>query len=218
MRYVCLCLLMFSFSSCFEVLEQITLKNDGSGTLNIKLNLSQSKTKMKSIMLMEKVNGHRVPKKEEIKKEFKDLVSTANAINGISNAAHTYDFTDYIFSFSCDFTDLDKLNSLIYAVRKKKSKKPVTRDKYVDYEIDAKKMKRNFTFAWTKDYLKLSAEDKKVFDEATFTGVYKFARKVNSNSNSNAKISANKQAVMLRLNVIDVINKKKTIKNTIQLN
>ncbi|MEJ0101467.1 MAG: hypothetical protein WDO19_02430 [Bacteroidota bacterium] len=35
-------LLLFSLSSCFQLIEEITMKNDGSGDMQITLNLSQS--------------------------------------------------------------------------------------------------------------------------------------------------------------------------------
>ena len=56
-------LVFFSFTSCFEIVEEVTLKKDGSGEMSFSINLSQSKTKLNSIMLMDSINGYKVPKK-----------------------------------------------------------------------------------------------------------------------------------------------------------
>ena len=75
------CILMLQ--SCFEIVEQVFIKEDGSGTFELVLNMSKSKTKINSIMKMKKVNGHDVPDKEEIAKKINDLEKTIRqAYNG----------------------------------------------------------------------------------------------------------------------------------------
>ena len=62
-----LCFLVLLCTSCFELVEELTLNENGSGEYEFTANLSQSKTKLKSIMLMDKVNGYEVPSQEKIK-------------------------------------------------------------------------------------------------------------------------------------------------------
>ncbi|MBL0359080.1 MAG: hypothetical protein IPP72_20435 [Chitinophagaceae bacterium] len=59
----------FLLQSCFEIIEQVFVKNDGTGTFQLVLNMSKSKTKISSILKMKTVNGHAVPTKEEITKK-----------------------------------------------------------------------------------------------------------------------------------------------------
>ena len=60
-------------------------------------------------------------------------------------------------------------------------------------------------------------KDRKVFETASYTGVYRFESAVKSCTNQQAKISKSKKAVMLRVNAQDIITTNQTIKNKIQL-
>lgn len=211
--FIILCL-----TSCFEVLEQFSFNSDGSGNMKLIVNMSQSKTKLKSIMLMETVNGHKVPSEDQITSQLEEIVLTASKASGISNVKKETDFINFIFSFSCDFKSTVDLNKMIQSIRKDKQKKTIDFEDHVSFDKANKSISRNFNFDWSKDYLKLSDEDKDVLQKATFTGIYKLTNEVVSNSNAQAKIAANKKAVMLKLNLKDIINKTQTIKNTIQYN
>lgn len=207
---------LFLLTGCFEILENFKFNADGSGSLKFIVNMSQSKTKLKSIMLMDEVNGHKVPSKAEITNQINDVVKYAKMTKGISNVSKKVDFENFIFTFSCDFASSSSFNKMIQNIRKGKEKKSINYEEHISISKDDKLIKRNFTFAWTKKYLTLSEEDKDVLDKATFTGVYKLDKEVVNNSNPKAKIAANKKAVMVKLGFKAIINKSQTIKNQIK--
>ena len=60
-------------------------------------------------------------------------------------------------------------------------------------------------------------EDRKVFETATMTTIYRFETPIIASKNPDAKISGNKKAIMLRVNAQDLITNKHSIKNQIQL-
>jgi hypothetical protein len=62
-------------SSCFEVIEEIAIKNDGTGDVVLTINLSQSKTKVASVMLLDSVQGYKVPSKQKIQQELNEAVA-----------------------------------------------------------------------------------------------------------------------------------------------
>nr|BFF39643.1 hypothetical protein BACY1_14480 [Tenacibaculum mesophilum] len=70
-------LLLFStisillFTSCFEFVEEVSFNKDGSGSAVLTINLSKSKTKLASIMLLDSINGYKVPSKVTIRKKYK---------------------------------------------------------------------------------------------------------------------------------------------------
>lgn len=215
-RIICIIPFFIMLTSCFEILEQFDFNDDGSGSFKVIANLSQSKTKLKTIMLKDEVNGHKIPSKNDIVNKLNEIEKLAKATKGISNVNHKTDFTNFIFTFSCDFNSASSLNKMVQNIRVGTENKSVPYEKYISVNKDDKFIKRNFTFAWSNQFLKLSKEDKEVFKDATFTGVYKLKNEVLSNSNKEAKVSANKKAVMLKMGLMDIINKTKTIQNKIQ--
>ena len=63
----------------------------------------------------------------------------------------------------------------------------------------------------------MSNADKEIFATANYTGIFKFESDVATTANIESKTSANKKAVMLKLNVLDIITNKKSIENKINL-
>lgn len=204
-------------SSCFEFVEQLKLNEDGSGSMKLIMNMSQSKTKLKSVMLMDKVNGHKVPSQQDITNQINSVASIAKGVKGISNVKASQDFDNFIMTFSFDFKSVEDINAMVYEVRKAKQKK-VTPQKVVLFSYgNDKKLNRSFDFKWLKDFSKLKPEDQDVFKDATYASIYRFDKSIKKVSNSSSKVSPSKKATMLRLNMGDVIKQKETLKNTVSL-
>ncbi|MGB4843763.1 MAG: hypothetical protein WBP16_04810, partial [Ferruginibacter sp.] len=96
------CLILFQ--SCFEIIETVFLKADGSGNFQLVLNLSKSKTKLNSISKRKTINGHEVPSRYEISNKITEIEKTAAKTPGISNVKTAVDYDNYIASISCNFT------------------------------------------------------------------------------------------------------------------
>src|SRR5690606_20993500 len=104
--------MLFSLSSCFQFIEEITLNANGSGTMKLTLTMSQSKAKLASIMLLDSVNNRKVPSQKDIENAMTESVDFLKKAEGISNVKKTTDLKNYILSLSFDFTELSKINNL----------------------------------------------------------------------------------------------------------
>ena len=220
-NYLLLCLCLTLCTSCFEVLEEITLNTDGSGNMLVTFNLSKSKSKLASIMLMDSINGRKVPSKSDIREGMVEAEKHLKTIKGISNIKKTIDFENYIFTLSCDFSSVENLDNVFKDLIQKNNKRNRTKFNSTSftYNTSSKNFKRSFTYdeSIKKNFNKLSSEDREIFDGANFTSIYRFKNTVKSVSNPNAKVSANKKAVFLKVDAMSLILNKKNIANTIQL-
>ena len=209
----CLCLL----TSCFEIVEQVFVKNDGSGNLQIVLNLSKSKTKINSIRQMKTVNGHDVPSEYEIKSKLKEIEKSVAKTVGISAVKTTLDLDNYIATISCNFNKVNQLNGIVKSIANDNNGDGKYNEKSYNYEATKNLFERLNKVSLKKDYNKMSNADKEVFATANYTAIYKFENTVTSVSNKDAKTSPSKKAVMLQQNVLDIITEKKSIENKITL-
>lgn len=215
--YLLLFCCLFLFESCFEIIEQIFVKQDGSGNFQLMVNLSKSKTKLNSIMKMKTVNGHDVPTKEDINYKIVQIERALNKTVGISNVKSTVDFDNYIATINCNFTKVHQLNTVIkniYDIEKSAGKAP---DKTYNFDASTQVFTRLHPFSLKNEYNKMSNADKEIFSSANYTSIFKFENIVTACSNKEAKISPSKKAVMLKLNALDIITDKKTIENKINL-
>ena len=211
--FCCLILLQ----SCFEIIEQVYLKNDGSGNFQLVVNLSKSKTKLNAIIKMKTINGHEVPSKAEIKNNIADLERTIANTAGISNVKTTVDFDNYIATLNCNFTKVTQLNSALKNVYLSKKDNPSGRENIYAFDAAANLFTRVNKFSLKDEYKKLSNADKEIFATANYTTIFKFDSKVSTTSNKETKISPSKKAVLLKLNALDIITDKKSIENKITL-
>ena len=70
-------------SSCFQVVEEVTLKNDGTGEMQLTVNFSQSRSKLASIMLMDSLNGYKIPSEKDIQQFMNETVDYLNKSKGM---------------------------------------------------------------------------------------------------------------------------------------
>ncbi|PZX95443.1 hypothetical protein DOS84_02440 [Flavobacterium aquariorum] len=207
---------VFLFQSCFEVIEEVKIKDDGSGHFNFVINFSQSKTKINSVLKMQKINGYVIPSKEEIKNEAAKLEALAQNTAGISNVKTNIDLTNYIFAIDLDFQKITNLNAVFLKLKNSKKISPTIATDY--FTFNDKKFIRSQKIPIKALYDKLEKADKEVFQTAKYTSVYKFDSTIKSFSNKNAVTSKSNKAIKLNGSVINVINGNEKIENTITLN
>jgi len=207
---------VFLFQSCFEVIEEVKMKDDGSGHFNFVINFSQSKTKINSVLKMQKINGYKIPSKDEIKKEASKLEALAQNTTGISNVKTNIDLTNYIFVVDLDFQKITNLNAVFLKLKNSKKIDPSITTDY--FTFNDKKFIRSQKVPIKALYDKLEKADKEVFETAKYTAVYKFDSTIKSFSNKNATPSKSKKAIKLNSSVLNVINGNEKIENTIILN
>jgi len=209
--------LLFLCTGCFEIVEEVSFNKDGSGHVTLTLNLSKSKTKLNSIMLLDSINDYHVPSEVEVRKQIAEAVNRVKKIEGISNLKNTMNFNDYIFTFSCDFADTDALNTVISNFSSRKDATLIKQNKHFNFDKSKNTFTRNYHYNIAKEFKKTKMEDRKVFETASFTTIYRFETPIVTSENLTAKIARSKKAIMLKVSAHDIIQNKNSIKNQIKL-
>ena len=211
-------LLIPILSSCFEVIEEISMKNDGTGDVVLTINLSQSKTKVASVMLLDSIQGYKVPSRQKIQQELNEAVAYLKKSEGISNVKSSSDFNNYIATISFSFKDVSNINNITKNILAQQKIKATNTSSY-SYNKSTKTFSRKYQAVSTAktEFNKLKAKDKAVFNGATYTSIYRFESPVTSSTNPASNVSKSKKAVMLKSSIMDLINGKINVSNTIQL-
>lgn len=213
-----LALILFSLSSCFEVVEDVTFNNDGSGMFKLIINLSQSKSEINTLMNLDSSSGYKVPKKNELNLYLDQSLKTLKATEGLSNVTIKRDYENWIFELKTDFKNTENLETGLKNIYKYFSNgKPFNfKNKLIfdgkTLERDIEKIDEN-----TRNQLNKPTE-KIILAKAKYTTIYRFEKTIEKSNNHRAKISPSKKAIMLQSNVLNIINGKETIKNYIKLN
>ncbi|MGJ8591534.1 MAG: hypothetical protein ACSHXF_03240 [Aquaticitalea sp.] len=214
--YILLFFVFFTVTSCFEIVEEVEMNSDGTGKLMFTLNMSQSKNKLASIMLLDSINGYKVPSKKDIQSGINDIISELKRAEGVRNIQKKEDYENFIFSVSCDFKKIENINNLTDEITRKQ--KNTASSTYL-FNTSKSNFTRKYTYSneIKKQYNKLHSENKKVFNDATYTIIYRFDKTIVTQKNPTAKISKSKKSSMQRINAMDFINGSSDISNSIQL-
>lgn len=211
-----LLLILLSLTSCFDIVDKIHLKADGSGEYALILNASKSKTRIEQVSKMETINGKKVPKKSEIDAKLKEIASVFKSTPGISNVKTSIDFTNYIIKLNCDFKKIENINAGLEMLKTKKLIGKMVPTQLYGYS--GKTFTKNKFSTFKSEYEKLSSADKEVFNNAKYTSIMQFDDAIKSQTNSTYSISPNKKALKLDGSILDFILQKKQLQNTITLN
>lgn len=210
--------LLFTFTSCIEIIDDLDINEDGSGTFKYTVNISSSKVKLNSYLALDSLDGKRVPSLEEIKGYVNDVVTSLKDQEGISNLTMESNYTDFIFKLKLDFNSVDDLQAAIKAVAQENSKKRFLEElnhNWLDYSGNA--LVRSIPKMNIERANNLSAEETKLLKEGTYTSITRFANEVDRFENKDAILAKNKKAVMVRTDAYSLSQKNQLLDNTIYL-
>jgi len=206
---------LLALTSCFDILDKVNVKADGTGEYTIILNASKSKTRLASISKMETINGKKVPKKAEIENKINEAAKIFKGTPGITNVKTSMDFDNYIIKLSCSFRKIENINAGLEQLKAKNILGKMIPTQIYSQNLEKKSLTRNKVNTFKSDYDKMGKADKEIFNNAKYTSVMQFESSVKSQTNSAYVLSPNKKAVKLEADILDLIFQKKQLQNTI---
>jgi hypothetical protein len=210
--------LLFSFTSCIEIIDDLSINEDGSGTFKYTVNISSSKVKLNSYIALDSLDGKRVPSLDEIKGYVDEVVTSLKRQEGISNLTIESNYSDFIFKLKLDFNSVQDLQAAIKAVAQENSKKRYLEElnhSWLSYKSES--LVRSIPKMNIARAQNLSAEEIKLLKEGSYTSITRFANEVTRFDNSNAILAKNKKAVMVRTDTYSLSQKTQLLDNTIYL-
>ncbi|MEN9968176.1 MAG: hypothetical protein RIR94_348 [Bacteroidota bacterium] len=218
MKYILGFLLIGLLSACIEISDDLTLNNDGSGTLRYKINLSASKVKVNSILALDSLDGKPVPSKAQISAKINEFVRILDAQVGISNVLVEENYTDFIFKFSCDFSSIRNLQDGIkLSIAQISNEKISTSADQFWLSWDGNTLVRSIPSYITQQIKNYKLEDAELLKEGVYTSIARFERPVASFENKLGTLSKNQLAVMVRTNTFELKENQHLLDNTIVL-
>lgn len=210
--------LLCGLTSCFEIVEDVTFRKNGSGVLKLIINLSQSKNEINTLMKLDSNSGYRIPREKEINAYLDKAIITLKATPGLSKIVLRRDFTNWVFEIETEFNNTKSLEEGMKAIYSEFSggKQFSFRNKLIYNDKSLEREMEPFDENVKKQLNKPT--EKKIFARAKYTTIYHFENQVLTYSNKRAKLSPSKKAIMLQTNVLNLINGIESIQNNIKLN
>ena len=207
----------FILTSCFDIIEELNLNNDGSGNIKWTLNFSKSKTAVSSLLLLDSINGHKILHEEDINAILFNTKAKLSLINGISNIETSTNFDNYIFTISYTFEKIEQVNSINDDLLKAINKPYFTNKYYYNTSLNIFEKLLLYDTNAREDYEKLSSKDKSILENAFHTTICRFESEVLNLTNGLTKISKSNKAIMMRAPILDLLYQRKSISNKVTL-
>ncbi len=209
---------LFSLSSCIEIFDDLTIHNDGSGTLKYNVNLSSSKLKINSILALDSLDGKKVPSIGYIKEEIARIKTKFEAKAGISNVSLICDFEEFNFKLKCDFSTIDNLQTAIKEIILEEKLTKNDNDLAHSWITwDGLKLTRTIPELTINKTKSLNENEINLLKQGKYSSVTRFDRAVEKFNNTNSKLSPTKTALMLQTNAYSLTQNAKILENTIYL-
>lgn len=218
LRFILVICTPLLLSSCVEIIDDLTLNNDGSGTFKYNINLSSSKVKINSILALDSLDGRKVPSIDEIKAQVARIIEEFDAQKGISAVSIEADYDEYMFKLKCDFETLAQLQAAIKNVVKTELKNkdyPELEHNWVSYSQNT--LQRSIPQITIKQSKEINQKEIDLLKLGTYTSITRFEREIESFENNSATLSKNKKAIMLRTDPYSLTQNPEILDNSITL-
>lgn len=218
LRFILVICTPLLLSSCVEIIDDLTLNNDGSGTFKYNINLSSSKVKINSILALDSLDGRKVPSIDEIKAQVARIIEEFDAQKGISAVSIEADYDEYMFKLKCDFETLAQLQVAIKNVVKTELKNkdyPELEHNWVSYSQNT--LQRSIPQITIKQSKEINQKEIDLLKLGTYTSITRFEREIEKFENNSATLSKNKKAIMLRTDPYSLTQNPEILDNSITL-
>lgn len=208
-------ILLLTLTSCIEIIDDVTLNSDGSGKFAYTINLSQSKIDVNSYLSLEYYDGKRVPSRDELKQKIYDFRDNMNKQSGISDCKVTINEQDFIIKINCNFTSIKGLQDAIYNVVESMSEKQVTKEYWITKSNDTITRKMPDFISGYKSY---TEGEKLKMNSGVYINILRFDKLVKSQSNKLGVVNKNGDAVLTRINTLQLSQDPSLSNNIVILN
>lgn len=221
-----------ALTGCLHIIEEATFKNNGSGTYQMTLDMSE----MKGMMDMFKSMGDEAPKEEgagedasdeapdmggapdngitQMGSEMSSVANTLKNVAGLTNIKEISDTSSFRFGYSFDFADVAALNNAMKVIHKEKYDSKVEEvfkfkngnfERLTSADL-GEEMKKALAESEESDESGAVDADmlKTFFADMTYKQVYRFPdSKVKKSTNTLSEISADGHSLTITLKPFD---------------
>ncbi len=219
-RLLLFILLPLLWSSCFEIREEVTLHADGSGTIVLTLDFSESKDQVREYWAAGNVNGYRLPGEQDIHNLFRIIRNSMQLSGGMTDVSYSLDFDNFTGRVQATFPDVATLNRALTAVTRNLDWLYVPTIEADQFEWSGGTFRRNFPFPEPPedfDYDTLPMMTRYLLETARVVGIYRFDQQVQRATNPRAEVAANGKAVRIQLSLAELARREATLENDISL-
>jgi len=195
-------ILSFSMQSCIEIVEEVAVNEDKSGSFSLSVGLNGANSLFGLIGSFVEL-----PELDGIEREIEIIVNKLKAQEGISNVRFSKIKSGGNYALSFDFMDSKSLNKALYAVNNEEKKffQPSF------YKITGSKYQRKNITNWAKMLLEKEKDnlpDEAIFELMEYEAIVHIPSPATRVKADDAKLSSDKKTVSTRNFISDILDER----------
>ncbi len=204
--------LSFTATGCLDMVEEISLNDDGSGTYVYSMDVSKLVEQMKPLANFDSTGQMMNDMNKSFDSIYTSYTQKYEGIAGVTNVRYDKSTTD-LYKITLDFKDIDVLNAVVDINKTEESEKNL-------YSWSKGRFNRKDGGISISDEL-LGGEDNiemanQFLADMKYSLIYHFPGAVKSMSNKLAELSDNDQTVKATYTMIELRDKTKSIANQLK--
>lgn len=192
------------FTGCIEIVEEITFNKDGSGKVTYSLDMTHFYDYDTSMSDKEKEKKYMHGLKK-LKRNNKERIDTLSNIEGIFNVRDKTDYDVFKPVIYFEFKNVEALNKGLNEMDVKINDQQI-------YTFDGKTLTRiDHLKKEKKNNSSIDENERKAFENYTYTTIIHLPSKVKSCDNDSTVISKNKKTITTKVSLMDIVEGKTTL-------
>ena len=193
-------------SGCFQLIEEINMKADGSGEMVLTLDLSQSMQRVKGYLEAGYVEDKELPSKSQLQSFFDELEDELAGLPGLSDVNILSNWNSFVFKVRCRFKKVEDLdNALFHLAGKASGNHEKQWEVKPNYRYQNGIFRRLFEYQTDPAaFQHLPTSRKVLLEQAKYLVIYRFEKVIDHFSNQAFQLSPSRKAVMLQTTPADI--------------
>ena len=211
-------IVMLFLTGCIEIIDDLSLNADGSGSFAYVVNLSSSKIKINSILALDSLDGKKVPSVDDISQQIHRIIDELQQKEGISNVSFKENYDNYMFELKFDFSSLDNLQRAVKEIVLSESEMkeiPELDHQWLSFTNGV--LERSIPQITVQKSKEINQSDRALLKEGIYVSITRFESEIERFDNTEGVLSKNKRAIMIRTNPYSLTQQPQLIDNTIYL-
>lgn len=187
-------------TGCFQIIEEINMKADGSGEMVLTLDLSQSAQSVRAYLEAGVVEGKEIPSQNQMQSFLSDLKGELSSMPGLTSVDIQSNWSSFIFKVRCHFKEVEDIDNALFKLAGKAKKDDMHPwDFKPNFRYQNGVFNRLFEYKPDlNEFNKLSASRKVMLEQAKYMVIYRFEKAIDQFSNEAFQLSPSRKAVMLQ--------------------
>lgn len=193
-------------TGCFQIIEEINMKADGSGEMVLTLDMSQSMDQVKSYLDAGVVEGKELPSQSQLESFLDDLEDDLAAMKGLSDVDIQRNWSSFVFKVRCRFSKVEDLDNAMYDLAGKAASHSEKKwQPEPNYRYRNGIFQRLFEYRPNPaDFENLPTSRKVMLEQAKYLVIYRFEKAIDHYTNQAFQLSPSRKAVMLQTTPADI--------------